>query len=212
MANYAGYQDKLRVYYRTSATAEWQELARYEVNVPGWTQRMVALPNPSSTYYIAFEGWGNYGYGVCIDDVVVTGDFSSSPYTVWKNSGFFTPAELKDGLITGDNDDPDNDKIVNGLEYAMRLDPRVFDTTGMPFGEVAGGYLTYTYRKNMEATDVRYEVEACTSLVAADWSTNGVSSLPPGMGSNAWWSVLSWHEMPVTNAPQRFMRLKIWMP
>jgi hypothetical protein len=33
----------------------------------------LTLPNVSSTYYIAFEGVANYGYGVCIDDVMVTG-------------------------------------------------------------------------------------------------------------------------------------------
>jgi hypothetical protein len=215
MANYSGYQDKLRVYYRTSDAAEWQELARYEVNVPGWTQRTIALPNPSSTYYIAFEGWGNYGYGVCIDDVMVTGDFSSSPYTVWKNSGFFTSDELKDGLITGDNDDPDNDGIVNGLEYAMALDPRVPDTAGVPFGEVAANYLTLTYRANKMATDVRFEVESSSALVVPDWSTNDVSEIRKvlqGSNSNEWWLVTSQYDVPVTNAPQRFMRLKVWMP
>jgi hypothetical protein len=214
MANNYGYQDKLRVYYRTSAASEWVELARYEANVPVWTQRTVALPNPSTTYSIAFEGWGNYGYGICIDDVIVSGDYSASPYTVWKNSGFFTADELRDGFVTGDLNDPDNDGIVNALEYAMGLDPRVAETNGLPVGGVVSNYLNYTYRKNMSATDVRYEVVASTSLVvsASAWTTNGVNSLAPYMGSNTWWSVTSWHDEPVTNAPQRFMRLRVTMP
>jgi hypothetical protein len=40
-------------------------------NTPEWTERTVTLPEPSPTYYIAFEGFLDYGYGVCIDDVVV---------------------------------------------------------------------------------------------------------------------------------------------
>jgi hypothetical protein len=96
----------------------------------------------------------------------------------------------------------------------MGLDPRVAETNGLPVGGVVSNYLNYTYRKNMSATDVRYEVVASTSLVvsASAWTTNGVNSLAPYMGSNTWWSVTSWHDEPVTNAPQRFMRLRVTMP
>jgi hypothetical protein len=118
---------------------------------------------------------------------------------------------LNDGLITGDNEDPDGDGIVNALEYAMGLDPRVADTTGVPFGGVTAGYLTLTYRENKEASDVRFEVEACTNLVSSDWSTNGVSEILRA-DSNLWWSVTKQHNVPVTNAPSRFMRLKVYMP
>ncbi len=208
MADYTGDQDELRVYYRTSAAAAWTQLAWYKNRQPAWTNIVLALPNPSSTYYVAFEGRAKYGYGVCIDDVSITGDLS--PYSAWKSLKF-TEEALADGLTTGDNDDPDGDTIVNGLEYAMGLDPKVFDTAGMPYGGVMADYLTLTYRENKFAVGVRFEVEACTSLVENVWSTNGVSEILRA-NSNLWWNVTTRHNVPVTDVPQRFMRLKVYLP
>lgn len=72
-AEYAGDQDNLRIMYRTSSSSSWVQLATYDnQNIPTWTQRTVTLPNLSSDYYVAFEGTAKYGYGVCIDDVVVS--------------------------------------------------------------------------------------------------------------------------------------------
>lgn len=71
-------QDTLQIYYRTSAVSAWVSLASYTTNVPAWTGRSLALPNPSADYYVAFEGVATYGYGVCLDDVVVTGTPPSS--------------------------------------------------------------------------------------------------------------------------------------
>jgi hypothetical protein len=65
-------QDELRVYYKTSAGGTWTLLATYTASVAAWTQRTIALPNPNSTYFIAFEGNAKFGYGVCIDDVAIT--------------------------------------------------------------------------------------------------------------------------------------------
>lgn len=67
------YQDRLTVYYRNSATGPWVSIGSFTTNVPVWTQRTIALPNPTNDYYIAFEGNAKRGYGVCIDDVEVTG-------------------------------------------------------------------------------------------------------------------------------------------
>ncbi|MDD3544913.1 MAG: choice-of-anchor J domain-containing protein, partial [Kiritimatiellae bacterium] len=112
MAPYYGYQDKLRVYYRTSSSNDWVEIARFEGNTSSWTQRTVDLPEPTPTYYIAFEGHTTYGYGVCIDDIQITGDFS--PYLNWQ-ANYFSEAELAEGVITADDDDPDGDGIPNAL-------------------------------------------------------------------------------------------------
>ncbi|MBL6962792.1 MAG: PKD domain-containing protein [Bacteroidetes bacterium] len=74
---YSGDQDKLKVFYKTSASGSWVQLASYTTNVSSWTQRTITLPNPSSNYYIAFEGEARYGYGVCVDDVLITGTVSN---------------------------------------------------------------------------------------------------------------------------------------
>jgi hypothetical protein len=67
-------QDELNIYYKTSVGGDWILLESFTEATPEWTQRSIDLPNPSTTYYVAFEGIGQYGYGVCVDDVVITGD------------------------------------------------------------------------------------------------------------------------------------------
>jgi len=70
---YSSDQDILRVYYKTSSTGSWSLLASYTSNVSSWTKRTISLTGASSTYYIAFEGEARYGYGICVDDVEITG-------------------------------------------------------------------------------------------------------------------------------------------
>ena len=64
-------QDELRILYKTSASGSWTQLAVYTNNVTDWTERTIALPNPTADYYIAFEGKANYGYGVQLDDILI---------------------------------------------------------------------------------------------------------------------------------------------
>ena len=85
--NWVGDQDSLKVYYKTSLGGSWNLLANFSTEAATWTLRSLALPNPNSTYYIAFEGHAEYGYGVCIDDVTVTGTLpSSGPDIILVNS------------------------------------------------------------------------------------------------------------------------------
>lgn len=65
-------QDELRVYYKTSINGSWSLLATYTNSIASWTKESVFLPNATSTYFIAFESTVNAGYGVCIDDVVIS--------------------------------------------------------------------------------------------------------------------------------------------
>ncbi len=68
-------QDKLRIYYKVGS-GNWTLIAYFGTNTPNWTLRTVTLPNPNSNYYIAFEGEASYGYGVCIDDIIITGELA----------------------------------------------------------------------------------------------------------------------------------------
>ena len=68
---WASSQDILRVYCRTSSTDAWTQLAVYTSSILNWTMESINLPNPSSTYYIAFEATANYGFGVSIDDIEI---------------------------------------------------------------------------------------------------------------------------------------------
>lgn len=62
-------QDKLYVYYKTSAGGSWILLASYTDAVLTWTNYEILLPEVSSDFYIGFSAKSGYGFGVCIDMV-----------------------------------------------------------------------------------------------------------------------------------------------
>ena len=68
---YAGDVDALYVYYRTSASARWVQLGKYENKTNGWKTDTIELTSPSATYQLAFEGVDNMGRGIALDEVIV---------------------------------------------------------------------------------------------------------------------------------------------
>ncbi|MCK5529507.1 MAG: choice-of-anchor J domain-containing protein, partial [Kiritimatiellae bacterium] len=74
MEAWEGDQDELRVFYKTSAGGAWNQIATYTNTVSSWTEQTIMLPDANSTYYVAFEGNAMYGYGVCVDDITITGE------------------------------------------------------------------------------------------------------------------------------------------
>ena len=71
-------QDELKVFYRTSSTGTWTQLVHYTSSIAAYQFDSIALPSPSSTYQLAFEGFGDFGYGVALDDITVY-DANSNP-------------------------------------------------------------------------------------------------------------------------------------
>ncbi|MEL0644861.1 T9SS type A sorting domain-containing protein [Olleya sp. Ti.3.14] len=71
--DYFGDVDVLKVYYKTALSGSWVELASYTTAQESWSDITLNLPNPSSDYYIAFEGavTNAGGGGVTLDDVTV---------------------------------------------------------------------------------------------------------------------------------------------
>jgi len=65
--------DKLRVYYKVHSDSAWHLIGSYLDLTEAWTQRSIFLPptHLSSTYYLAFEGESNWGWGEVLDDIVV---------------------------------------------------------------------------------------------------------------------------------------------
>lgn len=70
--NWGGDIDALRVYYKTDATAAWTQIGEdYVTAHTDWEKIELQLPNPSSTYFIAFEATSGYARGLDLDNVTV---------------------------------------------------------------------------------------------------------------------------------------------
>ena len=206
------YQNKLKVYYATNALSpDWNELITVQTPVPAWSNIVLSLPNPSPAYVIAFDGVVQGTDGICIDDIFVTGNYppAEGGYAGWQLSAF--DPEITDELIIGMTADPDGDGVENWLEYALALDPMIQDSEFAMDGGVTAGYLTLSYRKNPLATDVTFTVEACDDLAVQNWTTVDVSET--GIEDYiSWLWITTRHDVPVADAPRRFLRLKITPP
>jgi hypothetical protein len=67
-----GNQNELKVYYRVSEVAPWVEIEHYTENIEEWTiVPHLDLPNPTSTYQVAFEGIDNNGRPNVLDNVSI---------------------------------------------------------------------------------------------------------------------------------------------
>ena len=75
---WAGDQDQLRVFYRSSYDGDWVQIGEYTQEVTSWTEITLDLPNPSADYYVGFQATSGYGYGVTLDDVCVQAALSTS--------------------------------------------------------------------------------------------------------------------------------------
>lgn len=149
-------------------------------------------------------------------DTVVIGDL---PWDNWRFSRF-SAAELDDPLISGENADPDADRLRNLLEYAFNFEPRSADTENgfraaiENIGGPAGGgqpAFVATFKRRLAPRDLRYEVEVSTDLVNWISGPNATRELfPPlddGNGVTETVRVQILGFSPQTS--QRFVRLKV---
>lgn len=149
-----GNQDELRVYYRTSATGTWTLLTAYTNNIEDWVQEIISLPNLSGTYYIAFEGTARYGYGVCLDKIVVSKQVGEATPWITLNG-----ASSAGGVITG----------IGTANITLG-----FDTTGMT-GGTYNSVITITSNSAINST-----VQIPVVLNAVDLSTAPVIEISDG--------------------------------
>lgn len=95
--NWAGDIDQLRVFYKTSAASPWVQIGSdYVGENTEWASVTLALPNPSATYYIAFEATSNWARGLNLDDITVSGTLSNDDFKA--NSLKVYPNPTKDWL------------------------------------------------------------------------------------------------------------------
>jgi len=157
--------------------------------------RLSILPNPLL-----------YAIGINTNATVTIAD---KPVDDWRWDNFGPDAN--NPAIAGDAADPDGDGIPNLAEYGMGLDPKTAGAIGQPTASVTNDYLTFSYRENKQATDVTYNVEACSNLASNSWSSTGLTELSR-VDSNTFWYVTIRDNVPINSATNRFMRLRITRP
>lgn len=111
-------QDIMNVYYKNATDGEWNLLASYIYSLAGWKQRTIELPNLTSNYFIAFEAVCNGGFGVVLDDVVVTAQYANTVLGDVNNDGNI---DVNDILIT--------------VNYIMENNPEVFNVEAADVNE-----------------------------------------------------------------------------
>ncbi|MCD4734806.1 MAG: choice-of-anchor J domain-containing protein, partial [Bacteroidales bacterium] len=91
-------QDELTLYFRVSENDEWKRMpsAQWSYEIDNWVFEIFVLPEPSSQYFIAFEGTAKGGYGIVLDDVTIGEGISITEWTgiagnQWFDNGNWSP-------------------------------------------------------------------------------------------------------------------------
>jgi hypothetical protein len=137
----------------------------------------------------------------------VTVTRTGGTYEAWKDTVFKSVEDRNNPAISGWQATPANDGITNLTKYALALDPIACGTGQLPTAMPHDGYLTLTYRKNKQASDVTFTVQASDTLAGDTWSaaTTVVSQSDEG----DYWVVTVRDTVTQAGHPVRFMRLKV---
>jgi hypothetical protein len=146
-------------------------------------------------YYYVVTGLNAFG-----DESGYSAQAAATIAAVWRQPWFGTTANTGSAADTAD---PDQDGIINILERAFNLNPTVADPTGTPYGSLTGNTFTLTYRKNMAATDLSFQVVSSYDLI--NWSTNNITDVVVSSDGVAEIHAAS---VPVANTAQ-FLRLQV---
>ena len=131
-------------------------------------------------------------------------------YDAWREQ-HCTTAELDEPDVSGDDVDPDGDRLPNLLEYASGFDPKVANAGGQPTGSfvtVEGQrYFALTFRRLMLGYELNYIVEASNDL--ATWSPVSEPVGQPRLNDDGTLTVTIRDQAPVSATAQRFLRLRV---
>ncbi len=124
------------------------------------------------------SGLGKYAVHAAISNPNYQGTASGELWLGQNLASWLAPWILGgtiDPSLTGGLDDPDHDSLSNLLEYAGGLDPSSAANFSLPSGgsprvEYSGNALSLIYRKNLNATDLVFQVETTIAPGgAASW-------------------------------------------
>ena len=110
-------------------------------------------------------------------DQVATATFSdlsatpTTPAEIWRHEFF---GDITGSGEAGDNEDPDQDTLSNVIERALGTNPTLHNPPGeRPALSIDGGFLSLTYTRSLEASDLGIQARWSNGLSA--WSAADVS-------------------------------------
>ena len=84
------------------------------------------------------------------------------PFDAWR-FGIFSTTELSNPRVSGELADPDGDELVNLIEYAFGLNPKLPNLRSVLF-DTSGGYLVVSTAKNPTAADIAWSAQVSSDL------------------------------------------------
>jgi sugar lactone lactonase YvrE len=134
------------------------------------------------------------------------------PEEAWARANF-TSAQFANTALSGPTGDADGDGMPNLLKYAFDINPLSSGTNGWPslsFYNTAGrNYMALTYRRNIAATDLIYDVQVSTSLSPSSWTTTTVPEDIIGQDQSSG-DLYIRRSIDITGLSSEFMRLNVW--
>ena len=167
-----GDQDYLKVYYRTSTLNPWILLEQYTSEISEWTERTISLPEPSSHYYIAFEGWHNWGHSVQIDNVSV-GDFFETDIEVRNINPKGTYLDLPTNQEITATIKNNGRNSVNGFSISLFVNENFVATENF-LGSIAGlSEADYTFQTPVNLSfSGYYDIKVVVELIGDEVPAN----------------------------------------
>ena len=77
---------------------------------------------------------------------------------------YFTPEELSNPAVSGENADPNHNGLTNLLDYAFTNDPRGTATRFQPYALADETHVSLVYPQSVSATDLTCTVEESSNL------------------------------------------------
>ncbi|MEN8229060.1 MAG: T9SS type A sorting domain-containing protein [Bacteroidota bacterium] len=170
--------DILRVYYKVSETDPWVLIHEYLDPIYAWEKQILNLPNPSETYYVAFEGHARWGFGTLVDSVHIEDIGAQQLYV--ENIVFEQPFSLD--VPSGSSDVPvlRTDVKVYGNTGTLTLDQITFTSLNSSDADIStNGVKLYSTSTQIFSTD--NPVGASTSISGGEATFTALNhNLSPG--------------------------------
>jgi hypothetical protein len=103
--------------------------------------------------------------------------------------------------------------MPNLLKYAFDINPLDSDGNGGPamsfYMEGGHTYMALTYRRNIAAADLTYDVQVSTTLSPGSWTTTPVPDEILGQDPSTG-DLFIRRSIDITGMPEEFMRLNVW--